>query len=148
MKPYSTQLPPSMTSTFQGSSMLCMHHCFIPSHCQILFHRMAVPPGFIHPPLDKRSRGLSFPGYCESCHFAHSWTRLCVNTGFHFIYLPRSGITVSRSDSTVHIWMNCHIFFQTGCPVLHSYQHGRWVLVSPHPHQKFFLPDVFFCLVF
>ena len=57
-------------------------------------------------------------------------------------YLPRSGSARSCGNS-FHFLSNSHIVFHGICPVLHSYQQGRNVSLSPKWKQRFHcLPEI------
>jgi hypothetical protein len=56
-----------------------------------------------------------------------------------FGYITKSGIAGSYGRSMFRFLRSSQIFFQTGCPSLHSHQQCIRVPFSPHPQQHLLL---------
>ena len=59
-----------------------------------------------------------------------------------FGYNPRSGIMGSKTDPFLKFLRYFHTAFHSGCTSLHSYQQGKRVPFSPHPHQHSLFVDL------
>lgn len=68
-----------------------------------------------------------------------AWVPAFIN----FECTPRSGITEPYGTSMFNILGSRHTVFHSGWTVLHSYQQGVRVPISPHPLQHFFFPLLF-----
>jgi hypothetical protein len=53
----------------------------------------------------------------------------------YFGYIPRSGIAGSYDRYMFRFLRSLHVFFQSGCTSLHSYQQCMRFPFSPHPYQ-------------
>ena len=56
-----------------------------------------------------------------------------------FRYIPRSGITGSKSRSIFNFLRYLHTAFHSGYTSLHSHQQCKSVVLSPHPGQHLFV---------
>ena len=66
-----------------------------------------------------------------------------INVLGSFGYIPRSGITRSKSRSIFNFLKYLHTaFHQSGCTSLHSHQQCKSVRLSPHPRQHLWLVDL------
>ena len=53
------------------------------------------------------------------------------------VFIPRSRIGGSLSNSVFYQWNNCQTLFQNICSILHSHQQCTKVLISAHPYCLF-----------
>ena len=53
------------------------------------------------------------------------------------VFIPRSRIGGSLSNSVFYQWNNCQTLFQNICSILHSHQQCTKVLISAHPYCVF-----------
>ena len=65
-----------------------------------------------------------------------------INVLGSFGYIPRSGITRSKSRSIFNFLKYLHTAFHSDCTNLHSHQQCRRVPLSAHPHQPLLFIDL------
>ena len=138
-----TQYLSFLTALFHLYNVLKVHPCsvwqdLLPFYRWMTFHWMYINIFFIHLPVN--------------WHLGFFYLLAIVNNAIgnmvvqmslwnpvlkYFVYIPRSRICGSYSDSIFNFLRNLHIILYKSHTILHSHQPSRRVQISPHPCQYY-----------